>query len=223
MTEPASPWGSNAAGLSWELTGTAYFSGGPGRITLSPGAEGVALMPPSIRNVEAAVLASVDQAASGGWIVPSVRLRVNGDTYLAVNLEFKETGRYGVAAYEIVDGVASWLGGEELGDYTAGHQYRLRLQALDDVIQAKVWDTEVAEYEHWQITYHTANITSAGQVGIAAYAEAANTNTSPVVTFRGFEVPNPQAFLVERSANNITKAHSAGTSVRLTDPLVLSL
>lgn len=223
MTEPDSPWGSNSAGLSWELTGTADFSGGPGRITLSPDAEGVALMPPSVRNVDATVLASVDQMATGGWIVPSVRLRVNGNTYLTVNLELKHSGMYGVAAYEVVDGSANWLGGAELGEYVAGHQYRLRLQAIDNVIQAKVWDTAVPEYEHWQIVYHTANVQDAGQVGIGAYAEAANTNTAPTVTFRQFDVPNPQAFVVKRSVNGVVKPHPVGTDVRLTHPLVLSL
>lgn len=170
------------------------------------------------------MLASIDQAATGGWIVPQIRLRQQApDTYLSVTLEFKHTGLYGVAAYEIVGGTSNYLGGNEIGTYSAGHQYRLRIQAFGNTVRAKVWDTAEHEYDHWQVVGWISDLLGPGQAGVAASAWSENTNTDPLVTFREFGVPNPQAFTVTRSTNGIRKAQAAGTGVRLTNPLVLAL
>lgn len=216
-------WGTNPAGLTWQTSGTADLTTGPGVIVLSPGAAGMALLPPNVRDVEATVLVSVDQMAAGGWIVPAMRIRQDGDTYLSVNLELKHTGIYGIAVYEVLDGAVTQLGGAELGSYTAGHQYRLRISAIGDLVQARVWDTDDYEYTHWQVSTFGTTITDAGQVGLAATAEATNTNTDPTVTFAQFAIPNPQQFDVTRSTNGIHKPQTAGTAVRLAQPLVLAL
>lgn len=218
-----SPWGANPAGLTWECTGDADFSRGAGRIGLTPGATGVAMLPADVRDIDATVLASVNQMATGGWITAEVRIRQSAESRLTVNLELKDTGMYGIACYEIVDGSVTQLGGAELGSYTAGHHYRLRIQAVGDTVQARVWDTDEPEYEHWQVVARIENVMSPGRTGLAASAMADNTNTDPLVTFRQFDIPNPQAFWVTRSVNGVQKLHKAGTDVRLTNPLVLAL
>ncbi|PXY20873.1 hypothetical protein BAY60_25555 [Prauserella muralis] len=222
-----SPWGSNAAGRAWTCEGAPLSAFGPvpGRVTIpAPGSAAEAHLPVAVTDIEASVLVSTNQLATGAWLVPQVRVRRQSSSdYLAVSLELKPDGTHGVAAYEVVGGVATWLGGSAQGAYEPGQWYRLRLQAFGDTVRAKVWDARVHEYDHWQIVYRVSTPPTPGGVSLCASSEPGNTNVDPVITFLDFEVPNPQAFTVTRSTNGVVKTHADDTAVSLANPSVLAL
>lgn len=215
-------WGTNAAGQTWVHEGGtgADFGPNPGQLTLTtPGTNYLSYLPPAFTDTDMTVMTSVNVDPTGDWIVPVVIARKTGGSYVEARLELKDDGTHGVAIRE----AGSWKAGQVLGTTPpAGTWYKIRLQVKSAWARVKVWTAD-AEPDHWQLYTALSTVLGAGSVGLAATAQAGNTNANPVVTFAKFSVPNPQLFTVTRSANGVEKAQTAGTAVSLAHPSVLAL
>lgn len=226
-----SGWGSTPEGYPWAVRGaTSDYSTGGGIGTMSIGTRAtdrIARLPidtPAAdidvqwRTVVAPVTgealifyALVCVAADfGSWYAARIRLMPDGTIRLAI-----ETGPpdFVVLANEaVIPGLA----------VAANVWHRVRFRVQDSELAAKVWPQGQPE-PPWQVTAQDARYDGGG-VGVRAFLPSPNTNALPVLfQFGDFVVHNPQAFTVQRAVNGISKAHAAGTDVRLANPAIIAL
>lgn len=101
---------------------------------------------------------------------------------------------------------------------TATDLINWRFRAWDGFIYAKAWLSTHAEPLHWRLQL-AVDLNVAGLMAMQVFVGTA-TNPTPFNTqIDNLDVMNPQTFTVdERATNGITKAHKAGTIVRV-DPM----
>jgi hypothetical protein len=167
---------------------------------------------------------STSVAATGDTIKGGLCARVTDDDNLYVmSFWFRTDGLLGIALAKRVGGTETPLMfvERELG-YTAGSFFRLRFQGVGGRLKAKAWRQGDFESPAWHIDVQDTDLTTGG-VGVYSITNPGNTNTNPQVRYDNFRVANPQALAVERSRNNVVKAHSAGDDVRLAHPAITAL
>jgi hypothetical protein len=107
--------------------------------------------------------------------------------------------------------------------HVAGTFYRVRFQGFGTALKAKVWEVGSPEPGPWQAEVTDSSLTGAASLGCWSLADAANTNTNPVISFDNFDLANPQTYTVSRSQNGVVKTHSAGADVVLAYPAYVGL
>jgi hypothetical protein len=107
--------------------------------------------------------------------------------------------------------------------HAAGTYVRVRFKGVGSSLYGRIWLTTQVEPEIWQVTATDTTFTTRANLGTRSVIGAANTNVNPSVTYDNFTSLNPQTFTVTRSANGVVKSQVAGTSVSLTNPVVLAL
>ncbi|MBT2505162.1 hypothetical protein J7I98_04465 [Streptomyces sp. ISL-98] len=225
----ANSWGTSSSGHLWtEVGGVAAdrsVDGSRGAITLSAPITNVRFQATvgDLADCEVRCRMSAGQVSTGASMVPAVLLRyVNTSTYYRARLHFGTGG----ALFLSVTRDTTQIGGTPTlpYTYTAGTEFEVRVLLTGHRIQMRVWPvgTEEPTVWHHDETIVTNTIAS-GAVGITASTFAGNTNVSPQAKFDQFEVVNPQRFTVTRAVNGITKAHAAGTDIRLAQPTIVAL
>jgi hypothetical protein len=75
----------------------------------------------------------------------------------------------------------------------------------------------------WQVSAIDSSLSTSAFLGTRSISSSANTNVNPVVSYDNLRLINPQTFTVTRSINNVVKAQTVSTDVRLAVPSYLDL
>jgi hypothetical protein len=226
----SSTWGATDSGHTWIQSGGTgaerAVTGSAGTITLAspvatPRFQRLGL---SLADCEITAVVSVSQVATGGALTPSILLRRQSDSaYYAVRAYFSSDGLLYLALYTTGQGTVGGLISSGLS-YSAGQQFRIRARITGQRVQARAWRASAAEPSTWLLdqtpSTGTGTIT-AGDVGVLAVAAAGTTNVNAVLSIHDWACP--QAMTVTRAVNGISKAHPAGTDVRLVQPTIVAL
>lgn len=220
-------WGANPAGVVWEtdpaVDADFVVSLGRGRIANPTASQSrVAYLPYRVPDVDLTVNVQTSQAAAGSWIIAYVRARDAGGTWVEARIEYHHDGNLGLSLYEFSPTPAA-LDARLFGPYTAGTPTMLRMQVRADYVRAKAWARGAREPEHWQVVGRLAHVLGAGRVGLGSVLSVGNTNTNPEVSWGDLRIANPQQFTVIRAVNDVHKAHTAGTDLRLAYPSAIAL
>lgn len=228
-----SGWGTATTGQVWAagLTGdpTDYTVNGSAAvmdIDTVAAARGI-MLGGSVNDIDLTARVRTLVTATGGSIIAYLigRYADASNLYLA-SVKFGTDQSVKVAIDKYVAGAFSSVAAEATQPgvtHSANTWYRVRFQISGSTLRARVWPDSGVERNFWTVsatdTSHTA-----GQVGVWGILSTGNSNTLPVaVQVDDFELENPQTFTVTRSANGVSKAHAAGTDVRLTHPMTLAL
>lgn len=165
--------------------------------------------------------------ATGDSLYGAVTARMldASNMYMA-RLEFTTSNTILLSVRKVITGTQTELGAYTLADAThvAGTFIRVRFQGNGTALNAKAWRAGDIEPDVWQITATDSAITAANQIGTRSIRSTGNTNAATVaVRYDNFEVVNPQTYTVTRSANTVSKSHSAGADVALAFPAYLAL
>lgn len=225
----ASGWGTADSGQTWTVVGTAanYAVGsGYGSTTFpSTGIAHIALAPAPAPDIDMYVDIATDALATGNSLFggPLIRATDNNNHYMC-RLEFTAANAIGLTIRKRVTGTETVLGALTTRlTHVAGTFYRVRFQVIGDSLRAKAWLTTLPEPGNWMVTATDTSITSTANIGFRGFSNTGNTNTNPQVRYANFKVINPQTFTVTRSMNGVSKAHEAGTDVRLAYPAITAL
>lgn len=222
-------WGTADSGQAWtEENGDASdrsVAGGVGILTLASSTTTIRrqLLLSDIRDCEMLVSISPGQVSTGNSLVPGLILRyADSGAYYRCRLHFRtDSGVYLVvlnSVTQIGDQVDTGL------TYSANDVFWLRARVDGHRIRGRAWAATGAEPAEWHIDRTlTSNLVDSGMVGVTASSLSGLTNVNPTVSYDSFAVVDPQTFTVTRSVNGISKAHTAGTDVRLADPTILAL
>lgn len=225
-------WGTAASGFTWSRSGGSSFeyavNGSSGTITVagSFGAARFMQVLQDIADCELLVAITPAQLAAGDVDLPGVMLRASG-AYYRCRLILGTSGSVGLDLVRISTLVGT--AATTSVTYTAGTKLWLRVRITGQQVDARVWQDGSAEPGTFQLTRTvTTSPIASGAIGLTASVGSGSTNTSPSFAFDDFTVvspafPVPQFFTVTRSVNGISKAHAAGTDIRLADPTYVAL
>ncbi|MFE7094611.1 hypothetical protein [Streptomyces erythrochromogenes] len=224
-TVAAGGWGTASDGLhTYTLTGgtSSERSVGSGR--------GVVTVTSSQTNLRAQTLAetcedcdirvqvAVSATATGGSLAPCVLMRwASVSVNYRARVEFTTGGTISLSA-----SVGSTIIGSNAAtglSYTPGATFEVRVRLIEHRILMRIWPTGTTEPILWHLdrTAVTGTITS-GAIGLGTAGLTGNSNASVEYRFDDFLVESPQRVTVTRAVNAVTKAHAAGTRVRLAQP-----
>lgn len=223
-------WGIADTGQEWATVG-----GDPSDYEVTSGAALVhqnsvntqrwAFLPATLTNVDvqATVAYNKNPTGAGQQYCVAGRMQDEDTGYVAM-LQVLPEGDVNLYLGRFIDQAAEYFAGPvNTGLEKGRYRYSIRLQLEGSTLRAKAWESGRGE-PGWMITAVDHEISSPGGVGTMSYLETGNTNSFPVTaTWSDFMVINPQIFTVERSINGIRKPHAAGTDVRLTHPMIVSL
>lgn len=222
-------WGTADVGGAWTAAGgTAAdynVTSGRGTHTLATvGTSRRTSLAWTVPDVDVQVDIQTSALATGASLTAGLMARHAGvDDLYTARLEF-------TTAQAVILSIRSRIGGAEtqLGTFTTGLTHaastdlRLRFQVFGDQLKAKVWTPTLLE-PVWQVEVTDSGITAANPVGCRSLSLTSNTNVNPICRFDNFVIHNPQLMTVTRSANGISKAHSAGADLRLATPTIVAL
>lgn len=163
--------------------------------------------------------------ATGGSLFggPTGRYIDSSNLYMA-RLEFDTANVVTLTLRKIVDGSESVLATQAMDfTYTPTGFVRVRFQAVGPVFKAKCWLPGNGAEPDWAITATDISISETDFVGTRSFAAAANSNVNPAVSYDNLRIARPQTLTVTRSINGVTKAHAAGTDIRLAYPTYVGL
>lgn len=225
----ANGWGSTDTGQVWTVVGAAAdYSVGSGYGAVAQPAVGIAhltLTPSPAADVDLYVDVASSVLASGASLFagPIVRAVSNADFYMA-RLDFTTTAGIVLTLRKRVANVET-----QLAAYTpplthvAGTFYRVRLRAQGSKLSAKVWPATSREPSVWHVDVTDTALTAAASLGTRSFANTGSTAVNPQLRFDNLRLVTPQRMTVQRSINTVTKAHTAGTEVRLAQPARVAL
>lgn len=227
----SSGWGTADSGQSWTATGGSAsdysVSGGSGNATLASvevsRRTSITALSPDF-DIYCDITTSAN--ATGGSLYGAVtgRMLDSGNMYMA-RAEFTTSNTIIVVLNKLVSDAQTTLGTYTVPmTYSAGTYVRIRFKAEGSSLKVKAWPATGLEPVEWAIDETDSSITAANSIGTRSIRVTGNTNNSSVqIKYKNFEVVNPQSYTVVRSQNDITKAQSAGTDVRLAHPTYLAL
>lgn len=226
----SSSWGTADTGQAWTLTGGAaadHFTQGAEaahRLTNVDVAR-VDLLTVGSSDCDLRVDIATGALATGGPQLVAVAGRAtDGDNLYMAQLTINTSGSIVLTLRKRVAGVET-----QLATYTTSltHAaftfYRVRLQAVGTLVQARVWVASGTEPSVWQVSVTDTSLSGGVLGGCRSVRQTANTNANLVASWDNFQVLNPQAMTVTRSVNGVVKSHGAGTSVGLVQPAVRAL
>jgi hypothetical protein len=227
----SSSWGTADTGQAWTTSGgtsTDYaVAAGVGTHTMaSVDVSRRCFTSLGYANCDLYASVTTSAAATGAPIYAGLTARyVDIDNLFLARLAFSTANVLTMAIVRRIAGVESVLASSVLSyTYTPGSFFRVRFQVTGPRLRAKAWPVaDVVETPEWQVTVTDSALSSATSIGVRSILESGNTNVSPVVSYDDLAVVNPQTFTVTRSVNGVGKAQTAGTDVRLANPIYLSL
>lgn len=102
--------------------------------------------------------------------------------------------------------------------------WRIRFQGEGTSLRVKVWPASwFAEPDVWHINTNDSDLTLASGCGMRSISNVGNTNVNPEIRYDNFEFRNTQTFAVNRSSNDVVKAHSTGAAISLRTPPIIAL
>ncbi|MDN3021532.1 carbohydrate binding domain-containing protein [Streptomyces sp. S.PB5] len=225
----ADGWGISDSGHTWLLTGAAAdfdINGTYGTVTNpSAGIAHIARFAAPSADTDFYVDIATAATATGAALVAGPVSRSTGNSnFYTIRIAFNTSGTITMILQKRVASVDTTLASYTAPlTHTAGTTYRCRLQTIGTSVKGKFWLASAAEPKVWHMQATDTSLTAAEGVGIRCFRDTGNTNANAEFRFDNFEVINPQTFTVERSRNNITKPHAAGTEVLLARPAIVAL
>ncbi|WP_062215721.1 hypothetical protein [Streptomyces sp. NBRC 109706] len=220
-------WGDTTTGVAWTSSGgptsDRSVANGQGIITLSsPTTQRFEVLPFGLSDCQLLVTITPSAVATGSALTAGVVMRVSGSAYYRIRVLLGTEGTIGMDAARVTTAIGSTA--PTPYTYVGGSALHLRARVDGDRLRARVWPAGVLEPDVWWLdrTVETDPV-PVGVVGVVASAESGNTNVSPQLAFSSWQVVNPQYAEVTRSVNGITRAHPAGTDVRLAHPMIVAL
>lgn len=223
-------WGTADTGQAWTSTGGAaadHFTQGTEGSHQLTGVDVARLDLLAVGSTDVDTQADIATAAlatGGPQLVALAGRATDGDNCYMAQLSISTTQTITLSIRKRVAGVET-----QLGTYTttlthsAFTFYRVRLQIVGTLVQARVWAPSGTEPSVWQVSATDTSLTSGTQAGCRSVRQTANTNTNLLVSYDNFQVLNPQRFTVGRSVNGIEKSQTAGTAVSLAKPAIRAL
>jgi hypothetical protein len=223
-------WGSTDSGQAWSNSGgvASNFNVGSGygshvQSTVNATRRSVVTSPSADTDLYVDVAASAlatGASLSGGPITRSP----DGSNFYQVRLDFTTGGTITLTLLRRAAGTDTTLVTvTSAASYTAGQFFRVRMQTIGSLVQAKLWAASASEPDTWTASATDTSLTAAAQLGVRSFAFTGNTNTNPELRYDNFQIVNPQAFTVARGLNGISKAQTAGTAVSLANPTIVAL
>ncbi|MFE2243915.1 hypothetical protein ACFXCU_30950 [Streptomyces virginiae] len=161
---------------------------------------------------------AVSATATGGTLNACVLLRWTSSTaHYRARVEFTTGGGISVS----VTNGATAIGSTVVTGltYAPGDTVEMRVRIIGYRILMRVWRTGTLEPILWHIDRTDVSSTNpSGTVGMSCHGGTGNSNASVEYRFDNFAVESPQRVTVTRAVNAVTKAHAAGTPVRLAQP-----
>jgi hypothetical protein len=223
-------WGTADSGQTWTNTGAAAgnfdVDGAEGTHTLTAvnSAHRSSVTAPSA-DFDIYVDIATDALAAGGALYagPMARYTDVNNLYVA-RVAFSTTQTITLVIFKRVAAAQTNLVSFTTRlTHVAGTFVRVRFQGFGTALKAKVWEASELEPGPWQAEVTDSSLTGAASLGCWSLADAANTNTNPVISFDNFDLANPQTYTVSRSQNGVVKTHSADTDVVLAYPAYVGL
>jgi hypothetical protein len=223
-------WGTADSGQTWTNTGTAAgnfdVDGAEGTHTLTAvNSAHRSSVPAPSADFDIYVDIATDALAAGGALYagPMARYTDVNNLYVA-RLAFSTTQTVTLVIFKRVAAAQTNLVSFTTRlTHVAGTFVRVRFQGFGTALKAKVWEASELEPGPWQAEVTDSSLTGAASLGCWSLADAANTNTNPVVSFDNFDLATPQTYTVTRSQNGVVKTHSADTDVVLAYPAYVGL
>ncbi|MER8219687.1 hypothetical protein ABTZ58_03635 [Streptomyces sp. NPDC094143] len=225
----ANAWGTANSGQAWTVLGAAAdYAVGSGYASATLPTTGIAhlgLLPAPSADVDLIVDVAVSVLPTGASLFtgPIARALDNNNLYQC-RIEVTTAAAVVMSLRKRVTGTETQLGAFT-APFTAvaGTFYRVRMQLSGSALKAKLWPVTADEPGNWHLQVTDTSLTAANQIGIRGFSNTGNTNVSPQLRFDNFHLRTPQKWTVQRSINQIVKAHSAGTLVSLAKPAVVAL
>jgi hypothetical protein len=232
----ASSWGTSDGGLAWSTVGggsASDYSVGSGY-----GVHVLSTVDVTRRTAVTQVHPDWDlycdittsALATGDSLYGAVTARmVDASTMYMARLEFTTSNTVVLVLRKLIADVATDLGTFTVGGtapltHVAGAFVRVRFQGRGSTLRVKAWLATQTEPSVWHIEASDTALTAAAQIGTRSIRVTGNTNAASVeIRYDNFDVINPQVFTVDRSRNDIDKAQTAGTAVRLATPCTVAL
>ncbi len=166
--------------------------------------------------------------ATGDSLYGAVTTRmIDSNNMMMMRAEFTTANTIIVSIRRMVGGTQTSLASATIPvTHVAGTFIRTRFQGIGAVFRAKAWSlaAELVEPPFWLLTAADTALSVANQLGTRSVRVTGNTNAVTVsLQYDNYRVVNPQTFNVTRSVNGVTKAHSAGSDIRLAYPTTLAL
>lgn len=227
----ASTWGTATSGQAWAQTGGAaadYSTNGTtGRHSLtSVNVARITTIGPSLADFDVVTSFSTSALATGASHTTSLIGRFTSSSdFMSARVDFTTAAAVVITIRKRVAGTDTQLSTKTTAlTHVAGTLFRVRFTGSGSTFQARVWLASATEPAGWDTTVTDTSITAAGTVGVRSNLLTGNTNALPITAvFDNFALLNPQTFTVTRGTNSISKALTAGTDVRLDQPLILAL
>src|SRR5690606_1048785 len=225
----AGSWGTADSGKAWTLAGGTdserSVDGTYGLVNLpsSPSTIRFQLQPGEVGDCEIRAILSADQVATTESMIPSILLRYqDGSNYYRARLHFGTSGNMFTSITRTVTAVGS----APLLPYThaANDEFHVRVRLSGHRVLIPVWPVESVEPDVW---HNDRTITdtpiAAGRIGTTVSTFAGNTNVSPTIRIRDYQVENVQEMTVTRSINGVARSHAASTDVQLARTAIVAL
>lgn len=186
------------------------------------------VVPAAHPDVDLIASVSTDVLAIGGghFLALVARWLDTSNSYVA-RLEFEADQDVILTLRKRVSGSETFLVQHTTGlTHAADQRFWIRFQVTGATLRAKAWQDGTAEPGDWQVETTDTDLTAAGSIGMRSLLSSANTNTLPVTAaWDDFDdlSTHRQTFTVQRSANRVVKAHTAGTDLRLAHPTIVAL
>ncbi|MYS74174.1 hypothetical protein GTY88_27695 [Streptomyces sp. SID5926] len=221
-------WGLASSGLAWTSAGgTASdysVTSGTGRISnATSGTRRIMSLPVALADVDTTITWAMPTVPSGdsGYVMLAARYS-DPDTQYFARVQVASGGAATLTLRERVAGTETQLASLALGwSVTAGTRYRLRLSVAGTTLTAKAWRESDTEPATWQLTATDSSLT--GPADLAVWSLVGSGLSLPFVVQVDDVQTGGQLATVVRSVNGITKAHPAGTDVRLAHPTYVAL
>lgn len=226
----ASSWGLAGSGQGWQTSGgsaTDYtVTGGYGAHRLATtNVSRRSLIDCTYTDFDVYVSLTTSATATGGSLYggPVARYIDSLNLYQA-RITFSTANVLTLAVTKILAGVETILGFTTVErTYTPGTLIRVRFQATGTTLRAKAWLASGFEPAGWNVTVTDSSITTSTSIGLRSISSPATTNVNAEVRYDDLDVIGPQTYTVTRSANGVTKTHTAGVPVALAYPAPIPL
>ncbi len=105
--------------------------------------------------------------------------------------------------------------------YAAATAINVRWRAIGTTLRLRAWVGATEPRGQWQVVVTDSTFTTGG-VGFRSIAATGNTNASPVVSYGGFALLNPQTMTITRPTDGTAAAHTTGAPVQTYQPFILA-
>lgn len=166
---------------------------------------------------------SIPVVPTGAPITVRVAGRVtDSGNYYEAQISIATTGIVTLQIFRRIGGAGGVLdsGGNAVtlsATHSAGNTWTIGLSYYGQDLAAKAWKVTDPE-PGWLTVGSDDGLTTGTRIGALTRRESGNTNGATNIDFDNFTARSPQILTVTRSANGVSKAHSAGAVVEAAEP-----